>query len=145
MFLSQERKYLRRILMPGPGVRGVSFFFFPRNWVNCIFFLNDFVNFQDSWYIFVSLPNLLSLHLKSSLISSISASSYYWFSFLFLKTLFIYSWERHPERQRHRQSDRQAPCRESDLGLDPRSPGSGPGLKGGTKPLSHRAAATLDF
>ena len=33
------------------------------------------------------------------------------------------------ERQRHRQREKQAPCREPDMGLDPRSPGSCPGLK----------------
>ena len=33
------------------------------------------------------------------------------------------------ERQRHRQREKQAPCREPDMGLDPRSPGSYPGLK----------------
>ena len=31
--------------------------------------------------------------------------------------------------QRHRQREKQAPCRECDVGLDPGSPGSGPGLK----------------
>ena len=31
--------------------------------------------------------------------------------------------------KRHRQREKQAPCREPDVGLDPRSPGSGPGLK----------------
>ena len=33
------------------------------------------------------------------------------------------------ERERHRQREKQAPCREPDMGLDPRSPGSGLGLK----------------
>ena len=33
------------------------------------------------------------------------------------------------ERQRHRQREKQALCRGPDTGLDPRSPGSGPGLK----------------
>ena len=33
------------------------------------------------------------------------------------------------ERQRPRQREKQAPCRAPDVGLDPRSPGSGPGLK----------------
>ena len=37
--------------------------------------------------------------------------------------------ERERERQRHRQREKQAPCREPDMGLDPRSPASGPGLK----------------
>ena len=41
------------------------------------------------------------------------------------------------ERQRHRQREKQAPCREPDVGLDPRSPGSRPGPKAGAKPLSH--------
>ena len=34
------------------------------------------------------------------------------------------------EWQRHRQGEKEAPCREPDVGLHPRSPGSGPGLKG---------------
>ena len=37
--------------------------------------------------------------------------------------------ERERERQSHRQREKQAPCREPDVGLDPGSPGSGPGLK----------------
>ena len=41
------------------------------------------------------------------------------------------------ERQRHRQRKKQAPCREPDVGLDPRSPRSGPGLMADAKPLSH--------
>ena len=41
------------------------------------------------------------------------------------------------ERQRHRQREKQAPCREPDVGLDPRTPGSHPGLKAGSKLLSH--------
>ena len=45
--------------------------------------------------------------------------------------------EKERERQRHRQREKQASCRELDAGLDPRSPGSGPGPKAGAKPLSH--------
>ena len=41
------------------------------------------------------------------------------------------------ERQRHRQREKQAPCPEPNVGLDPGTPGSHPGLKAGTKPLSH--------
>ena len=37
--------------------------------------------------------------------------------------------ERQRERGRDRQREKQAPCREPDVGLNPRSPGSGPGLK----------------
>ena len=42
--------------------------------------------------------------------------------------------DREGEREREREAETQteekrAPCREPDTGLDPRSPGSGPGLK----------------
>ena len=50
---------------------------------------------------------------------------------------FIYSWETQRERQRHRPREKQAPCREPDVRLDPRTPGSRPGLKAGGKLLSH--------
>ena len=43
----------------------------------------------------------------------------------------------HTQRQRHRQREKQAPCREPDMGLDPGTPGSCLGLKAGAKPLSH--------
>ena len=33
------------------------------------------------------------------------------------------------ERLRHRQREKQAPCREPDTGLNPWSPGTRPGLK----------------
>ena len=39
------------------------------------------------------------------------------------------------ERQRHRQREKQAPCREPDVGLDPRTLGSYPGLKADAQPL----------
>ena len=45
--------------------------------------------------------------------------------FFFLKILFIH--ERH--REREREAETQAPFRETDVGLDPGSPGSHPGLK----------------
>ena len=41
------------------------------------------------------------------------------------------------ERQRHRQWEKQAPCREPDAGLDPETPGSRPEPKAGAKLLSH--------
>ena len=41
------------------------------------------------------------------------------------------------EKQRHRQREKHAPCREPDVGLDSWIPGSHPGPKGGTQPLSH--------
>ena len=38
--------------------------------------------------------------------------------------------ETETETDRHRQGEKQAPCREPNVGLDPESPGSGSGLKG---------------
>ena len=43
--------------------------------------------------------------------------------------------ERERQRQRHR--EKQAPCREPDVGLNPRSPGSCPGPKAVIKLLGH--------
>ena len=45
--------------------------------------------------------------------------------------------ERERERHRHRRREKQTPCREPDVGLDPGTPGSRPGPKAGAKPLSH--------
>ena len=53
--------------------------------------------------------------------------------------------ERERERQRHRQREKQAPCREPEVGLDPGSPGSCPGPKAGTKPLSHPGIPSYEF
>ena len=53
----------------------------------------------------------------------------------FLKILFIHG--RHRERVAETQREKQAPCREPDVGLDPRTPGLGSGPKAGAKPLSH--------
>ena len=44
---------------------------------------------------------------------------------------------RDPERQRHKQREKQAPCREPDEGLDPMTPGSRHDPKASAKPLSH--------
>ena len=50
------------------------------------------------------------------------------FCFFFFLRLYLFIPERHRERerQRHRQREKQAPRREPDAGLDPRSPGSHP-------------------
>ena len=47
----------------------------------------------------------------------------------FFKIFYLFIHERLTERERHRQRDKQDPCREPDVGLDPRAPGSGPVLK----------------
>ena len=51
--------------------------------------------------------------------------------FFFLKTLFIH------ETERHRQREKQAPCRELDAVLDLGTLGSRPGPKADAQPLSH--------
>ena len=45
------------------------------------------------------------------------------------KDLFIHGRYREKVRQRHRQREKQAPCREPDVGLDPGSSGSHPRLQ----------------
>ena len=51
------------------------------------------------------------------------------FLFFFLDFIYLFMRDTHTEGggQRHRQREKQAPCREQDVGLDPGSPGSGPG------------------
>ena len=49
------------------------------------------------------------------------------------------------ERQRHRQREKQAPCREPDVGLYPGSPGSHPGLKAALNRWAIRAAQDQEF
>ena len=53
--------------------------------------------------------------------------------------------ERERENQRHRQREKQAPCRESDAGLDPRSPGSCPGLQAALNLWATGAALETQF
>ena len=57
----------------------------------------------------------------------------------FLKIYLFYDRhrEKERERQRLRRREKQAPCREPDAGLDPRTPGLRPGPKAGAKSLSH--------
>ena len=62
-------------------------------------------------------------------------SLYFYFSFL--RFYFFYLFIHDSHRERERQSEKQAPCREPDVGLDPRSPGSRPGPKAGAKPLRY--------
>ena len=46
---------------------------------------------------------------------------------------------RDTQKERQRQREKQAPCRELNVGLHPGTPGSHPGLKAGAKPLSNPA------
>ena len=54
---------------------------------------------------------------------------YFFYLFIYLFFLFMIVTEREREGQRHRQREKQAPSREPDVGFDPRTPGSHPGLK----------------
>ena len=86
--------------------------------------------------------------------------SYQWFDifFLFLKNFFsrllvfflsfiylFYDRHRERERQRHKRREKQAPCREPNVGLDSRTPGLRPGPKAGAKRLSHPGIPGLTF
>ena len=63
----------------------------------------------------------------------------------FWKILFIHERHREGERETKTLSQRkkQAPCSEPDVGFDPGTPGSCPGPKTGTKPLSHPGVLPL--
>ena len=50
---------------------------------------------------------------------------------------FIYLFMRDREEQRLRQREKQPPCGEADMGLDPRTLGSHPERKADAHPLSH--------
>ena len=43
----------------------------------------------------------------------------------------------HRKRQRHRQREKQAPCKKPDVGLHPNTPGSCPEPNADAQPLSH--------
>ena len=60
-----------------------------------------------------------------------NGSVYLFYLFTYFLILFIH------ERHRKRQREKQAPHREPDVGLDPRTPGSRPELEAVTQPLSH--------
>ena len=55
----------------------------------------------------------------------------------FFKIVFIYSSETQRERQRHRQREKHVPCREPEVGLDPRTPESRPEPKADAQPLNY--------
>ena len=57
--------------------------------------------------------------------------------FIFKDFIYLFVIDTHRERQRHRRRDKQAPCREPDVGLDPRTPGSRLESKADAQPLSH--------
>ena len=56
--------------------------------------------------------------------------------YFFLKILLFIN-QRHTESGRHRQREKQAPCREPNAGLHPRTPGSLHKWKANAQPLNH--------
>ena len=68
-----------------------------------------------------------------------------WFLLYFFKRFYLFIHERHRERQRHMQREKQTPCGEPDAGLNPRAPGSRPELKADAQPLSHVGAPLVPF
>ena len=58
-------------------------------------------------------------------------------SFFLLKKDFIYLFMRDTQRKAETQEEGEALCREPDVGLDPRTPGSHSELKADAQPLSH--------
>ena len=63
----------------------------------------------------------------------------------FFPRLFIYLFMKdiQKKKQRHRQREKQAPYREPDVRLDPRTLGSHPELKANIQPLSHQILVTV--
>ena len=57
--------------------------------------------------------------------------------FFFKDVIYLFMRDTQRERQRYRQREKQSPCKEPDVGLEPGTPGSHPGPKAGTQPLSH--------
>ena len=49
------------------------------------------------------------------------------------------------ERQRHRQREKWAPCREPNVGMDPGTPGSSPRPKADARLLSHPGVPAYSF
>ena len=83
----------------------------------------------------------LIIHVFFLLLSTLLLHSFFIIFFFFL----IHERHRERERQRYMQREKQAPCREPDMGFDPRSPGSGPGLKAAPNPWATRAAPISVF
>ena len=69
------------------------------------------------------------------------------FFFFFFLRFYLFIHERHTERKAGTQVERekQAPCREPDVGLDPGTPGSRPGPKADAQLLSHPGVPRYRF
>ena len=78
---------------------------------------------RNGSYCNTHLKRYLRFLCKLLIINNICEESTY-----FLRRFYLFTHERHTERQRHRQRerDKQDPLREPDVGLDPSTPGSRP-------------------
>ena len=65
--------------------------------------------------------------------------------FFFLRFYLFIHRDTHRERQKHRQREKQAPLREPDVGLDPGSSGSYPGLQAALNRCTTGVALALLF
>ena len=65
--------------------------------------------------------------------------------FVFFLRLYLYTHETQRERQRPRQREKQAPCREADTGLDPRSWDHDLSPKADAQLLSHAGVPKVMF
>ena len=84
-----------------------------------------------------SLKQQSDLHVVQNL------SSYWAIEKKFLR-FYLFIHERHTERQKHREREKQAPCREPHEGLDLGTPGLRLGPKAGAKPLSHPGIPAIE-
>ena len=117
---------------------------------------NNLCEERDSDVLFIGIKDLLCyLHWnKSNVLALTPVVTLIAFGLLgaslfvcfFLKKIFIvFMKDTQRERQRHRQRETQAPRREPDADLDPRTLGSHAEPKADTQPLSHPGAPFLSF
>ena len=65
---------------------------------------------------------------------------------IFKDLIYLFMRDTHRERKRQGQrEEKQDPCREPDMGLDPGTPGSGPEPKADAPPLSHPGVPIVLF
>ena len=81
------------------------------------------ISVLSGFIIFMAFGN----HISSSCLILLLYSNGFIYFFKDFIYLYMRDRERERERQRHRQREKQAPYREPDVGLDPRTPGSQPG------------------
>ena len=75
------------------------------------------------------LTSLAGIKFRLSITTVSSLSEIFIIIIFFKDLIYLFMRETVRERQRHRQREKQAPSREPDVGLNPGTPGSGPGLK----------------